>query len=307
MSSLPHPDPPASRPRPLAPPATAGRSRAALDADYDYPTCREFAANLSDTTIERAAGLFALLAERGAADAEDVARATGLRPRDLASQLTAPVRRHADRLGLPLPFILEVGAGPDAARWHDRAGIAARMGAALRDERISRPAFATTDVAASYRRPAAHAPAPIPIPLVREAEGPPDLATIFAPLLALLAARPGDAEITLTFGQIEAILGAELPPVARRSPEWWDAGTGELWSGLGRTARAGVEARSVTFNRTDAPVRRLIVTDGPAAADAPLRVAQPVNRRRAVQAGRAVGRLVHGLAHPRPATHPGES
>lgn len=310
MSSLPHPEPPAARPRPLGAPAPPGRSRAALDADYDYPTCREFAANLSDATIGRAAGLFALLAERGVADADEAAAATGLRPRDLASQMTGPLRRHADGLGLPLPFILEVGSDPDAARWHDRAGIAVRMGAALRDERASRPSFATTDVTGAYRRASAPDPAPIPIPLAREAGGPPDLAAVFEPLAALLEARSKDAEVTLTFGQIEAIVGAELPPIARRSAAWWadaaDAGTARLWQRVGRAASVGIEARSVTFGRTDAPVRRLVVADPPAAA-APSPVAAPIHRRRAAHAGRVVGRLVHGLAHPRPAAQAGDS
>lgn len=313
MSSLPHPEPVTTRLRPIEPARPPGRPRTALDPDYDYPTCREFAANLSDPTIVRAAEFFGLLAERGTADAEAMSGATAIRVRDLAGQLTAPLRRHADSLGLPLPFILEAGADPAARRWHDRAGIAGRMLGALRDERASRPAFAAAGVAGAYRRQPAVVAPPIRIPIEPTPVRDPHvaLATAFAPLVALLGARPGDSEITLTFGQIEAIIGGELPPIARRQAGWWTdsdgPGTAALWHELDRNVATNMDARSVTFIRTDPPVRQLVpaeVTPAPVTAPEPLR---PPRRARRAQPGRVVGRLVHGLVHPHPAAHAGDS
>ena len=46
------------------------------------------------------------------------------------------------------------------------------------------------------------------------------MAAKYAPLTQYLAAQPG-ATVTLTFADIEALLGAPLPASARRRTDWW--------------------------------------------------------------------------------------
>jgi hypothetical protein len=77
----------------------------------------------------------------------------------------------------------------------------------------------------------------------------------YAPLAAYLAAQPGD-RVMLTFAELEAILGAALPPSAR-TPPWWAntrlaSAQGRAWLGAGwRVARVDLrdEPPAVTFAR----------------------------------------------------------
>jgi len=46
------------------------------------------------------------------------------------------------------------------------------------------------------------------------------MASIYQPLGAYLAGQPGPTR-TLTFGEVEAILGRPLPAVARTGRRWW--------------------------------------------------------------------------------------
>jgi hypothetical protein len=45
----------------------------------------------------------------------------------------------------------------------------------------------------------------------------------YQPLADWLAAQPGDS-VTLTFAQIQAILGQQLPVTARQISSWWTGG-----------------------------------------------------------------------------------
>lgn len=63
--------------------------------------------------------------------------------------------------------------------------------------------------------------------------------------------------VVLTFGQIEDILGFELPHLARNGHDWWEnvsAGTApspqsRCWTQASRTAEPNMHARTVAFER----------------------------------------------------------
>jgi len=92
--------------------------------------------------LARAAILFGLLAEDGQVDSVELALALALpRPQLLAGAVNTHLKLRARALGLPLPFD---GGSSHLARgattWHDRAGVAARMLAALEAEQEERSA-----------------------------------------------------------------------------------------------------------------------------------------------------------------------
>lgn len=78
-------------------------------------------------------------------------------------------------------------------------------------------------------------------------------------LAAWFAAQPGDVDrVTLTLDEIEEVIGAPLPPVAR-FPSWWRNDVTKTHSRAWLTAGWTVEemtSRSVVFtrNRSVAPV-----------------------------------------------------
>ena len=94
------------------------------------------------------------------------------------------------------------------------------------------------------------------------AAGPPTIArptgtvpTKYAALHKYLKERYADA-VTMSFGQIEDVLGSELPAVARAQPEWWtsdaepgDCAQAQAWSLAGRTAEPNLGAQIVRFER----------------------------------------------------------
>jgi hypothetical protein len=61
--------------------------------------------------------------------------------------------------------------------------------------------------------------------------------------------------VVLTFEQMEALLGFELPGPASTERNWWTGGASptnryaEAWMGAGRTATPNLSARTVTFER----------------------------------------------------------
>ena len=78
----------------------------------------------------------------------------------------------------------------------------------------------------------------------------------YAALHKYLTDRYADA-VTLTFGQIEDVMGSELPAVARAQPEWWtttkarsaDHAQSQAWVLAGRTAQPNLGAQIVRFER----------------------------------------------------------
>ena len=80
--------------------------------------------------------------------------------------------------------------------------------------------------------------------------------TKYAALHKYLKERYADA-VTLSFRQIEDVLGSELPPVARVQPEWWTTTSVEpgsypqsqTWALAGRTAEPNLAAQIVRFER----------------------------------------------------------
>ena len=89
----------------------------------------------------------------------------------------------------------------------------------------------------------------------------------FARLGGYLAAqgRAGAGRLTLTFGELEEVLGRPLPPQARSDPEWWGNNVrskqGRLgatyrwygWLSVGWAAEADVAAGVVTFRYRGVP------------------------------------------------------
>lgn len=70
--------------------------------------------------------------------------------------------------------------------------------------------------------------------------------------------RTRGAEITMTFRQIEGVLGDGLPKPARKYPEWWanDATSEQAhaWLDVGwRVASCDLAAESVAFVRDEPP------------------------------------------------------
>ena len=80
------------------------------------------------------------------------------------------------------------------------------------------------------------------------------MASVYQPLGAYLARQPGPTH-TLTFGQVEAILGRALPPSAARVRDWWTNDPGHSQADYGWLAAgwqvAGVDRgrKAVTFRK----------------------------------------------------------
>jgi hypothetical protein len=77
----------------------------------------------------------------------------------------------------------------------------------------------------------------------------------YGALQKYLTERYADA-VTLSFAQIEDVLGSTLPAVARTQPEWWttkslpeDHAQSEAWLLAGRTAQPNLGAQTVLFER----------------------------------------------------------
>jgi hypothetical protein len=74
----------------------------------------------------------------------------------------------------------------------------------------------------------------------------------FDSLHAFLQAVP-EPTVTLTFEQVEAILGQPLPPIAWYSGSWWrDTNHAQLpnrWRELGWTLSCSIAAQTITLTR----------------------------------------------------------
>jgi len=78
----------------------------------------------------------------------------------------------------------------------------------------------------------------------------------YAALHKYLKERYADA-VTMSFGQIEDVLGCELPAAARAQPEWWtttnvesgNSAQSQAWTLAGRTAEPNLGAQIVRFER----------------------------------------------------------
>jgi len=80
----------------------------------------------------------------------------------------------------------------------------------------------------------------------------------YQPLKDFLAAR-GERSVSLSFEEIEDVLGRRLPPSARGavSRQWWanteSHSQARAWLSLGRKAKLNLEERAVTFSRPETP------------------------------------------------------
>ncbi len=80
----------------------------------------------------------------------------------------------------------------------------------------------------------------------------------YEPLAKFLRSRPA-SEIPMTFGEVESVLGFQLPPSARNYPAWWSNNVGtnvavRSWREAGwKTSRVDVHGERVTFVRDDPP------------------------------------------------------
>lgn len=129
--------PPADAPQPLALPTfevplPAGTLPGSGDPFYDDPTCREFVAGLSTPVLRRAIVLFSALAERETVSASAVAEELEVNPQELPGLLTTPLRRRANSLGVPLPYVIARHSATGRRSWSDEGGIARRLEHAAR-------------------------------------------------------------------------------------------------------------------------------------------------------------------------------
>lgn len=80
----------------------------------------------------------------------------------------------------------------------------------------------------------------------------------YKPLLEFLGAR-GDRSVSLSFEEIEGIIGRPLPPSASgaASRQWWSNAPSHsharAWLSLGRKAKLNLAARTVVFSRPASP------------------------------------------------------
>lgn len=80
----------------------------------------------------------------------------------------------------------------------------------------------------------------------------------YQPLKDFLAAR-GDRSVSLSYDEIERIIGRALPPSARGevSRQWWanteSHSQARAWLSLGRKAKLNLAERVVTFSRPASP------------------------------------------------------
>ena len=76
----------------------------------------------------------------------------------------------------------------------------------------------------------------------------------YQPLAVYLAAQPGDT-VTLTFAEVEAVIGAPLPPSADVYHSWWSSTLSyrpqvRAWRGVGwRVQHVALRTHTVTFAR----------------------------------------------------------
>jgi hypothetical protein len=102
------------------------------DPFYDDPTCREFVAGLSTPVLRRSIVLFSALAERETVSASAVAEELEVNPQELPGLLTTPLRRRANALGVPLPYVIARHSSTGRRSWSDEGGIARRLEQAAR-------------------------------------------------------------------------------------------------------------------------------------------------------------------------------
>jgi hypothetical protein len=103
-----------------------------LDPDYDSATAARYVEDLGRDVIDRAIELFSALAEPPhRIDSVALAERVGaVSPRDLPGILTTPLKRRADTLGLPWPWL--DGEAHGRTIWRERSpGVSARIRDAL--------------------------------------------------------------------------------------------------------------------------------------------------------------------------------
>lgn len=83
-----------------------------------------------------------------------------------------------------------------------------------------------------------------------------EMAGKYRGLYKYLAHRYSNAVVSLTFGQIEDLLGFPLPDLARIDREWWTAAPSttepqhsQAWTQAGMTANPNLLAQHVVFER----------------------------------------------------------
>ncbi len=119
-------------------PTGALASPSSASVEYDAATCAEFVRELGTGVLNRAADFFAKLDTDGQVGSLELASLLGTAtPRNIPANLTNSLKQRARALGLARPWDEAIGSD-DRTLWLDRDGIAARMSAAVRDERQRR-------------------------------------------------------------------------------------------------------------------------------------------------------------------------
>ena len=198
---------------------------AAGTADSIYPeeVCRTFAQGLKDDVLDRALTLFWALAREGSIDSNDLGALLGARPRQAGALVSTPMKRRAEEMDLPLPYVIGRSSPSRLRTWSDQFGIAERMAAALLSEQQVRDTMTDDDAEA------------------------------LAGLTTWLRQQTG-AEVTLDIDEIDALGPVGLPEHAANQRNWWANRSGgpghghaEAWLSAGRLAYPDLKAGTVTF------------------------------------------------------------
>lgn len=212
-------DPFASRIRALDGPD----SDESADSIYPEDTCRAFAQGLRDDVLDRALTLFWALAREGSIDSNDLGALLGARSRQAGALISTPMKRRAEEMDLPLPYVIGRSSPSRLRTWSDQFGIADRMAAALLDEQQARDTMSDDDPEALLG------------------------------LTEWLNAQP-EAEVTMRLSEIDALVPGGLPEHAVSERNWWANRSGgpghahaEAWLTAGRLAYPDLRSGEVTF------------------------------------------------------------
>lgn len=196
---------------------------ASANSVYPEDTCRAFAQGLKDEVLDRALTLFWALAREGSIDSNDLGALLGARSRQAGALVSTPMKRRAEEMDLPLPYVIGRSSPSRLRTWSDQFGIAERMASALLDEQQARDTM--TD------------------------DAPEGLAGLTAWLT-----QQSDAEATLSLEEIDALGPEGLPEHACSERNWWANRSGgpghghaEAWLSAGRLAYPDLKNGTVTF------------------------------------------------------------
>ncbi len=214
------------------PQARIGGTNRARGWRYDLEDARDLVGGLNRETTEHALVFFdALRHPPNRIDASTLADQLGaMSGRAIAGMLTTPLKRHAARLGLEVPWDEPERAARDATVWTDREGNAARIYEALERHRDAHPHWTPT-VEDLLAHPQTRRPAPSSV-YVFAPEYADRVATLDGKLYepsCLRTDRPGTRAVIYRAHEAQGIVALfDVGENPRRDDEWGYVTTGRL-------------------------------------------------------------------------------